>query len=70
MAASLAITRSVSIDPGGRARRPARALSLPEGAPLAIFALGRAVGWIGHVIEQYHDDRLVRSRARYVGRQP
>jgi citrate synthase len=31
----------------------ARVLALPYGAALALFALGRAVGWIGHAIEQY-----------------
>lgn len=48
----------------------ARALALPEGAALALFALGRAVGWIGHALEQYESDQLIRPRARYSGRQP
>ncbi len=43
---------------------------LPEGAPLALFALGRTVGWIGHAIEQYAADTLIRPRARYTGDQP
>src|SRR5690606_17823052 len=30
----------------------ALALNLPEGAPIALFALGRTVGWIGHIMEQ------------------
>ncbi len=47
-----------------------RALGLPSGAALTIFALGRAIGWIGHAIEQYAADRMIRPRARYVGRQP
>ena len=48
----------------------ARALHLPPDAALAIFALGRTVGWIGHAIEQYALDRIIRPRARYNGRQP
>ena len=48
----------------------ARALGLPPGAALALFALGRTVGWIGHAIEQYADGNLIRPRARYVGEQP
>ena len=30
-----------------------RALDLPPHTPLALFALGRTIGWIGHAIEQY-----------------
>lgn len=45
----------------------ARALALPRHAPLSIFALGRAIGWIAHIIEQYEADQLIRPRARYVG---
>jgi citrate synthase len=48
----------------------ARALELPPGGALALFALGRTVGWIGHAIEQYDDGNLIRPRARYVGEQP
>ena len=44
-----------------------RALSLPPGAPLTIFAIGRTIGWIGHAIEQYAQDAMIRPRARYVG---
>lgn len=47
-----------------------RALSLPDGSALTLFALGRTVGWIGHAIEQYATDRLIRPRARYVGVAP
>src|SRR5829696_513993 len=47
-----------------------RTLGLPPGAALALFALGRTVGWVGHAIEQYEADRIVRPRARYVGEQP
>ncbi|MCB0116278.1 MAG: citrate synthase family protein [Caldilineaceae bacterium] len=47
-----------------------RVLTLPDGAALALFALGRAVGWIGHAIEQYAAAQLIRPRARYTGRVP
>lgn len=45
----------------------ARALQLPSEAPMAIFALGRTIGWIAHATEQYTDNQLIRPRARYVG---
>jgi citrate synthase len=48
----------------------ARALRLPPGSAVSIFALGRTIGWIGHAIEQYRIDRLIRPRARYVGPPP
>ncbi len=48
----------------------ARTLRLPPGSAVAIFALGRTIGWIGHAIEQYRIDRLIRPRARYVGPPP
>jgi len=32
--------------------------------------LGRTIGWIGHAVEQYRIDRLIRPRARYVGPPP
>lgn len=48
----------------------ARALDLPEKTPLALFALGRTIGWIGHAIEQYAVGKLIRPRAAYVGEVP
>ena len=48
----------------------ARVLELPPGGAVALFALGRTVGWIGHAIEQYKSGSLIRPRARYVGEQP
>jgi citrate synthase len=45
----------------------AKALRLPAGSALAIFALGRTMGWIAHAIEQYQSGQLIRPRARYVG---
>jgi citrate synthase len=46
------------------------ALNMPPGSALALFALGRIVGWIGHAIEQYQLDQLIRPRARYHGPPP
>lgn len=48
----------------------ARALKLDRGAALTLFALGRSIGWIGHAIEQYAKDEMIRPRARYVGDAP
>lgn len=48
----------------------ARTLRLPPGTALALFALGRTVGWVGHAIEQYQADIILRPRALYVGEQP
>jgi citrate synthase len=48
----------------------ARTYELPDHAPLVLFALGRTIGWIGHVIEQYASDELIRPRARYTGPPP
>lgn len=45
----------------------ARVLGLPAGSPLMLFAIGRTIGWIGHTIEQYATDQLIRPRAKYVG---
>ncbi len=45
----------------------ARALGLPRGAPLALFALGRTAGWIGQALEQYALGQMIRPRARYIG---
>ena len=47
-----------------------RVLGLPPGSPLALFAIGRTIGWIGHAIEQYEDGSLIRPRARYTGGVP
>ena len=45
-------------------------LETPRHSPLALFALGRTAGWIGHAIEQYALDQLIRPRARYTGLAP
>ena len=33
----------------------------------AAFAVGRAAGWVAHVLEQREQGDVVRPRARYVG---
>ena len=48
----------------------ARALGLPNGAALTLFAIGRTLGWIGHAIEQYEASAIIRPRAKYVGPTP
>lgn len=47
-----------------------RVLGLPAGSGLTLFAIGRTIGWIGHALEQYAVDRIIRPRARYVGAAP
>jgi citrate synthase len=48
----------------------ARALNLPDGAALTLFAIGRTIGWVGHAIEQYEQNAIIRPRAKYVGENP
>lgn len=45
----------------------AHALEAPADAPLALFALGRTVGWIAHALEQYASGQMIRPRAEYIG---
>jgi len=47
-----------------------RLLGLPLHCAPAIFALGRAVGWLAHLQEEYALKRLIRPRARYTGLAP
>ena len=47
-----------------------RVLGLPQESALALFLLGRAVGWIGHALEQAAHGALIRPRARYTGPRP
>jgi citrate synthase len=44
-----------------------RSLALPEGAAIALFLLGRSIGWLAQAAEQYVSGRFIRPRARYVG---
>jgi citrate synthase len=44
-----------------------RMLGFPRSIPAAIFAIGRASGWIAQALEQYADNRLIRPRMRYRG---
>ncbi len=44
-----------------------RLIGFPRGMPAAIFAIGRAAGWIAHSLEQSADNRLIRPRMRYHG---
>jgi citrate synthase len=48
----------------------AQALGLPPGGAIALFAMGRTIGWLGHAIEEYQQGRLIRPRAQYVGKLP
>lgn len=45
----------------------AEAIGLPPGSAAALFALGRAAGWVAHAFEQREEGSLLRPRARYVG---
>ncbi len=33
-----------------------------------IFAVSRISGWTGHILEQYHNNKLIRPRAEYIGK--
>ncbi len=43
-------------------------LGVPIDFFVPMFAVGRSAGWTAQVLEQYDDNRLVRPRAEYVGR--
>jgi citrate synthase len=47
----------------------ASALGLPPGSAAALFAVGRAAGWIAHTFEQREAGFMLRPRARYTGLQ-
>jgi citrate synthase len=47
-----------------------RVLGLPKDSALALFLLGRSVGWIAHALEQAAHGALIRPRARYTGPAP
>jgi citrate synthase len=42
-------------------------LGIPIDLYTPIFAVSRMSGWTAHVLEQYHNNRLIRPRAEYRG---
>ena len=42
-------------------------LGIPIDLFTPIFAVSRMAGWTAHVLEQYHNNRLIRPRAEYKG---
>jgi citrate synthase len=48
----------------------ARVHGLGSDAPFRLFAVGRAIGWAAHAMEQIAQGGLIRPRARYQGVEP
>lgn len=46
------------------------AVGVPRTLFSPTFAVGRAAGWVAHVLEQRAEDKLIRPRSRYVGPLP
>ncbi|MHB9287553.1 citrate synthase [Halobacteriales archaeon Cl-PHB] len=44
-------------------------LGIPVDMYTPIFAMSRAGGWLGHILEYQQDNRLIRPRGKYVGPQ-
>ncbi|MFB6094175.1 MAG: citrate/2-methylcitrate synthase [Halanaeroarchaeum sp.] len=42
-------------------------MGIPTDIYTNLFTMSRIGGWIGHIIEQYEDNRIIRPRAKYVG---
>lgn len=42
-------------------------LGVPSYLFTPFFAVGRAPGWLAHILEQYGDNRIIRPRAEYTG---
>ncbi|MDV3292869.1 MAG: citrate synthase [Nitrososphaerales archaeon] len=42
-------------------------IGIPSYLFTPVFAVGRAPGWLAHVLEQYADNRIIRPRADYIG---
>jgi citrate synthase len=42
-------------------------LGIPVDLFTSVFAVSRMSGWTAHVLEQYHNNRLIRPRAEYKG---
>jgi len=45
-------------------------LGIPIDLFTPIFAVSRMSGWTAHILEQYHNNRLIRPRAEYTGEAP
>lgn len=45
-------------------------LGIPVDLFTPIFAVSRMSGWTAHILEQYHNNRLIRPRAEYTGETP
>lgn len=45
-------------------------LGMPGDEYTCLFACGRIAGWTAHILEQLHDNRLIRPQATYVGPPP
>jgi citrate synthase len=45
-------------------------LGIPVDLFTPIFAVSRMSGWTAHILEQYHNNRLIRPRADYTGEKP
>ena len=50
-----------------RAGNALRGAGTAAGNRHPLFALGRTIGWLGHAIEEYQADQLIRPRAHYTG---
>lgn len=42
-------------------------MNIPLDLFTPIFAVSRISGWTGHILEQYHNNKLIRPRAEYIG---
>jgi citrate synthase len=42
-------------------------IGIPSYLFTPVFAVGRAPGWLAHVLEQYSDNRIIRPLAEYIG---
>ncbi|MDA4119848.1 MAG: citrate/2-methylcitrate synthase [Thaumarchaeota archaeon] len=42
-------------------------IGIPSYLFTPVFAVGRAPGWLAHVLEQYADNRIIRPLAEYIG---
>jgi citrate synthase len=43
-------------------------MGIPLDLYTPIFAVSRISGWTGHILEQYHNNKLIRPRAEYIGK--